>query len=596
MQDQFPELVEEFLRLPANEFILDGEIAAFDPEGKSSFQLLQARINRRERGSVLKARQEVPAYFMAFDLVACEGYDLRGVTLEERRKILRVLLPGGDWIRRVEVLESNGRAFFELVQNSELEGIVAKDLSSLYTGKRSPLWQKVKTAVRGNFVIGGFMPPAGSRNYFGSLVVGRFQNGTLEYNGRVGTGFDEGGLKTIHAELESRIVPDCPFGAVPKESRDAVWVRPELVCEIRFNEWTRDRILRAPSFQGLRPAVRAEDCRVEFAEETPEEEREGSIDAAVAGAEVVAEADVLDPYPFLSNMDKVFWPEKGYTKRDLVLFYHEIAPFLLPYLKDRPMNLERYPDGWEGKSFYQKDAPDFIPEWIATAEVDSDSAGKTNRYIVCNDRQTLVYLANLACIPLHPWSSRVDTVDFPDFLIIDLDPDPKVPFVEVCRFANRVRETLETLQLKSYPKTSGSKGIHVLVPLRAEYTYQMVRGFGEIVARLAVHGMEELATFDRSMARRAGKIYVDFLQNGRGKTIVSPYCIRPRAGAPVSTPLEWSEVGPGIRPESFHIKNILRRLERKGDLFQPVLQEKQSLRDALERLEGVLGGRNESQN
>ncbi len=582
-------MVDELLRLPANEFILDGEIAAFDSDGKSSFQLLQARINRRERGAVLKARQEVPSYFMVFDLVACEGYDLRGVTLEERRRVLRTVLPGGDWIRRVEVLESNGRAFFELAQKSELEGIVAKEASSLYTSKRSPLWQKVKTAIRGNFVIGGFMAPAGSRNYFGSLVVGRFQNGALEYNGRVGTGFDEELLKTIHAELESRIIPECPFETVPKESRDAIWVRPELVCEVRFNEWTRDRILRAPSFQGLRPGIRALDCRVEVTEPSIEEEPEGPAQAD----EPAPVEDPLQQYSFLSNLDKVFWPEKGYTKRDLVAFYHEIAPFLLPYLQDRPMNLERYPDGWQGKSFYQKDAPDFIPDWIATAEIDSDSAGKTNRYIVCNDRQTLVYLANLACVPLHPWSSRVETVDFPDFLIIDLDPDPKVAFVEVCRFANKVRETLETLELKSYPKTSGSKGIHILVPLQAEYTYQMVRGFGEIVARLAVHGMEDLATFDRSMVRRAGKIYVDFLQNGRGKTIVSPYCIRPRAGAPVSTPLEWSEVGPGIRPESFHIKNIFRRLERKGDLFQPVLREKQSLRDALERLEGVLGGQDE---
>ncbi len=298
----------------------------------------------------------------------------------------------------------------------------------------------------------------------------------------------------------------------------------------------------------------------------------------------------LDGYPFLSNLDKIFWAEEGYTKRDLVQYYHDIAPVILPYLRDRPMNLERYPDGIEGKSFYQKDAPDYFPDWIQTAQIESDSSGKISRYVVCGDRETLVYLANLACIPLHPWSSRVETLKNPDFVIVDLDPDPDIPFSQVCQFALQVRQILDQLELESFPKTSGAKGLHILIPVQPEYDYSMIRSFAEIVARLSVHGHEEIATIDRSMSKRKGRIYVDYLQNGMGKTIVSTYCLRPRPGAPVSTPLQWGEVGSAIRPEAFHIKSVFRRLDSKGDLFQEVLTRKQSLQDALVRLEHLMRG------
>lgn len=576
--------MEELQRIAANHFLLDGEIAAFDEQGKSSFQLLQARINRRSRSTIQQVRMEVPAVYMVFDLLACEGYDLRSATLEERRRILKALLPSSQIIRQVDVLHEHGREFYQLVQQQNLEGVVAKDADSKYFSKRTPAWRKVKSTHTERFVIGGFTAPSGSRQYFGSLLVGRFGGDKLIYAGRVGTGFDEARLKRIHTRLEGIQTDQCPFKTIPKEVEDSLWVKPELVCQVRFNEWTRDGILRAPSFQGMLPSADPAECAADVQPQAspPPEEIENTDPPQ----------NELEQYPFLSNLDKVFWPEKGYLKRDLVSYYHEIAPVILPYLIDRPMNMERYPDGWEGKSFYQKDAPGFLPEWIATAPVESDSKGKVNHYVLCNDRATLVYLANLACIPLHPWSSRVQSIDCPDFLIIDLDPDPAIPFSEVCRFAQKVRQVLESLELKCFPKTSGSKGLHVLAPLQAEYDYQMVRSFGEIVARLAVRGMEDLATFERSMTRRKGKIYVDYLQNGKGKTIVSPYCIRPRAGAPVSTPLEWGEVGPGIRPESLHIKNIFRRLERKGDLFEGVLTEKQSLAEALVKLESVLQDHN----
>ncbi len=509
---------------------------------------------------------------MVFDVLACQGFDLRGVTLAERRRILAALLPQSELLRSVEVLPERGHEFFELVSQANLEGIVAKNSESTYSSGRSTQWRKIKTTREDLFVIAGWTDPAGGRKHLGALLLGIYQDDQLHFVGRVGGGFDEGLLQSIHQQLQPLQAEDSPFQKFPKELADAHWVAPVLVCRVRYNELTRDRILRAPVFLRMEPDADPTSCR---------------FDEPV-DAEVEEVGDPLDQYSFLSNLDKPFWPEEGITKRDLVRYYYDVAPILLPYLQDRPVNMERYPDGWSGKSFYQKDTPDFFPDWIRTEPVDSESQGKTIRYTVVDDRDTLVYLANLACIPLHPWSSRIATISCPDFLIIDLDPDPKLGFGEVCRFAVRIRGVLDQLELESFPKTSGSKGIHILVPLEPLYSYAMVRSFGEIVARLAVQGAEDVATFDRSMERRKGRIYIDYLQNGMGKTIVSPYCVRPRPGAPVSTPLEWHEVAPGIRPEAFHIRNILRRIEHKGDLFQPVQRRKQRLEDALERLESLM--------
>ena len=572
LDPQFPEIVAELQKIRADSFLLDGEIAAFEETGKSSFQLLQGRINRRNPRGLNELIEKIPASYMVFDVLACQGFDLRSVTLAERRRVLAALLPHNELIRPVEVLSERGREFFELVSQAKLEGVVAKHNESTYSIGRSTQWRKIKTVQEDFFAIGGWTEPAGGRKYLGALLLGVYEGEQLHFVGRVGGGFNESRLRSIHQQLQPLQAEASPFQHYPKEVADAHWVDPVLVCRVRYNELTRDRILRAPVFLRMEPDIDPSSCRFDLPVNPDDEEM----------------SDPLAPFSFLSNLDKPFWPEDGITKRDLVRYYYEVAPILLPYLRDRPMNMERYPDGWNGKSFYQKDTPDFFPDWIRTEPVDSESQAKTIRYTVVDDRDTLVYLANLACIPLHPWSSRIGTIGCPDFLIIDLDPDPKLGFGEVCRFALRIRGILDQLELESFPKTSGSKGIHILVPLEPLYSYAMVRSFGEIVARLAVQGAEDLATFDRSMERRKGRIYIDYLQNGMGKTIVSPYCVRPRPGAPVSTPLEWNEVAPGIRPEAFHIRNILRRIERKGDLFLPVLQRKQRLEDALERLEDLM--------
>ncbi|MDA2935010.1 DNA ligase D [Acidobacteria bacterium AH-259-D05] len=562
---QFPEVFEELKEIQCKSFCLDGEIVTLDEKGRSRFHLLQKRMGRADISAVAELMEEVPVYYFVFDLIFCEGYDLRGVTLAERKKILQAVVPRGSFIRYTESVSSQGREFLGLAREQGLEGIMAKDMTSTYRSQRSREWLKIKCHHQREFVIVGYTPPSGSRRYFGALLLGLFENGKLVYVGKAGSGFDETTLKQLHGELKTRKLPKNPFSSVPKGLKVEAWVEPDLVCQVRFSEWTQKGYLRAPVFVGLRPHRNPRECTREIAEEEIQNRRFS--------------------YDFTSNLNKIFWPKEGYTKGDLIRFYHEIADVLVPHLTDRPMVLERFPDGVEGESFYQKNAPDFLPGWIPTVEVESDSAEKTIRYILCNDRQTLVYLANLGCISQHPWSSRFHQLDNPDFLIIDLDPSEGVPFALVTQVALKVRQVVESLELKTYPKTSGATGVHIIIPLEPLYSNDDVRNLAEIIARLTVDGLEEIATIERSRAKRKNKVYVDYLQNGRGKTVVSPYCLRPLPGAPVSTPLEWSEVGPQLRPDSFNLKTIFRRLDTKGELFEGVRRDLQSLHNALEKLE-----------
>ena len=565
LDQQFPEIVEELSGVRCNSFCLDGEVVALDEKGRSRFQLLQRRIGRPDPSAIRKLQEEVPVYYYVFDLISCEGFDLRGVTLAERKKILRALDLPGRSLRLTESVRDQGREFLRLACQEGLEGIVAKDLTSTYQSRRGRQWLKIKCRKELEFVILGYTLPSGSRRYFGALLLGLFENGNLVYVGKTGTGFEQATLKQLRGQLKKIAQAQSPLRSVPEELGVKEWVKPELVCQVRFNEWTEQGRLRAPVFVGLSPDRNPQECRRETAAEDFE------------GEEL--------SYEFASNLNKVFWPGEGYTKADLLRFYHQIADVLVPYLTDRPMVLERFPDGIAGESFYQKNAPDFLPEWIPTVEVPSGSAGKVIRYILCNDRKTLVYLANLGCIAMHPWSSRVDQLDHPDFLIIDLDPSEGVPFAVVTQVALKVKQVIDAVGLESYPKTSGATGVHILVPLDPLYSYDDIRNFAEIIARLTVDGLEEIATIERSTEKRKNMVYVDYLQNGRGKTIVSPYCLRPRPGAPVSAPLEWSEVGPGLRPDSFTLNTILRRLDSKGDLFKDLQTRLQSLHDGLRGLE-----------
>jgi bifunctional non-homologous end joining protein LigD len=573
---RFPEIIEELQLLPVNSFIIDGEIAVLDEEGRPRFHLIQPRIHQTDPAAIRRLQEEAPAIYFVFDLLVCEGRDLRRLPLSERKRVLEALLPEGRLVRFAQSIEGKGEKFFQLACESGLEGIIAKDRRCSYESKRSSRWVKIKCNQSELFVIGGYSAPSGSRKRFGALLLGRFEGGKLRFVGKTGTGFDGTTIEEVYAELSKRRQDQMPFHQVPPPLRRSSWVRPDLVCSVKFSEWTQAGILRAPVFQGLRPDVDAGSCRMEAADEvTPEPDGSG---------EPEKEKDLR--LNFLSNLDKVFWPEEGYTKGDLIDYYASVAEVLLPHLQDRPMVMERHPDGIEGKSFYQKDVPDFLPDWIPTVEVTARTSGRSIRYLLCNDKRTLLYLVNLGCIALHPWSSRSPALDNPDFMIIDLDPDEGIDFAEVRKLALRVKEIADDLGLRCLPKTSGASGMHILFPLEPVHNYQEVRGFAEVVARAAVQGREKTASVQRSPAKRKGKIYVDYLQNGRDKTIVSTYSVRARPGAPVSTPLEWAELKRKITPDQFNMKNIGKRLKKKGDLFKGLFEEKQDLRRILQGLGG----------
>jgi bifunctional non-homologous end joining protein LigD len=450
--------------------------------------------------------------------------------------------------------------------------MVAKRKSSFYREGRSEEWLKFRHETTGDFAIVGFTEPKGSRSGIGALHLAVRANGGLRYAGRVGSGLDDRLLRDLRQRLEARRLPapSCS-GPVPagKEHR---WVAPELVCEVRFKEWTDDGCLRQPVFLRLRDDKSVEECA---AEDPPG---------------VLPEPAALPPAPApghtirFTNLDKVFWPEEGYTKADLIEFYRRVSPWLLPYLRDRPLVLTRFPDGIAGKSFYQKDAPGFVPEWIRTERVWSEHAGREIDYFVCDDVDSLLYLVNLGTIPLHLWSSRVGSLERPDWCILDLDPKG-APFADVVKLALAIHRLCDAIELPAFVKTSGATGLHVLVPLGAQCTYEESRSLGELLARVVNREHPDISTIVRKVSDRAGRVYLDYLQNRHGQTIAGPFSVRPLPGAPVSTPLRWNEVGARLDPRRFTLTTLPARLARRPeDPLRGVLTRKPDLAHALERL------------
>lgn len=585
---RFPDLAVALAALPFEGFVVDGEVVAHDAVGRPSFQHLQKRARLSRPIDVRRAARRQPVTFYAFDLLAAGGFDLRSLALIERKQLLRDLLPPVGPIRYVEHFEERGDELFERVQAMGLEGIVGKAADSRYGGGRSRDWIKVRADLTDDFVVVGYTRARGSRTGFGALHLAAFRNGLLTYAGRAGSGFADHDLATLRSALDKRrrAIPPCvgdpPLGA---EHR---WVEPELVCEVRYRERTDDGLLRHPVFLRMRNDKEPEDCFFppdpSAAEDEPPEDGAGLVlDPAPAAADI-SPADV-----HLSNPDKVFWPVEGYTKRDLFEYYRKVSPWLLPYLRGRPLVLTRYPDGIEGKSFYQKNAPDFIPEWVRTAGVRSEGSDREIDYFVCDDLATLLYVANLGAIPLHVWHSRVGTLETPDWCVLDLDPKG-APFENVVEVARLIYSICSEIGVRCFAKTSGSTGLHILVPLGRRVDYEGSRVLGEVLARIVARERPRIATVERVVSAREGKVYVDFLQNPRGQLIVSPYSVRPLPGGPVSTPLRWREVGRGLDPRKFTIETLPRRLARmKDDPLAPVLTDEPDLAGALERLRARLG-------
>jgi bifunctional non-homologous end joining protein LigD len=578
---RFPTLARAFSELPVDTVILDGEIVALDEKGHSHFNLIQPRIHLSRARDIALADEQIPVYFYAFDVLYLNGYNLMKFPLVERKAVLRKLIPDSNgWIRFADHVEEKGVPFFNLVSTHGLEGIVAKLKTSEYQQGRSKYWLKIKTQQTDHFVVGGFTAPEGSRRYFGALLLGLYRNGQLIFVGRAGGGFDDQTLKHVYEELEPLITKKRPFDEVPAEVRKSTWVHPQLVCEVRFTEWTPDKKLRAPIFQGFREDIDPEQCRLDE-----------SIPMADGGLRI---ADVKTPTSAIhnppsaitfTNLDKVFWPQAGYTKGDLINYYDRISPYLIPHLQDRPLVFERFPDGIHGQSFYQKDAPDYTPDWIRTQKIWSEDVQREIRYFIGADRDQLLYIANTGNIQQNPWMSRIQHLDHPDYLVFDLDP-VEAPFSTVQKVAIVVKDVLEELGLRGYPKTSGASGIHVHLPiLEKTFTYEDVRIFAESIASIVVQRLPDIATIVRAVKKRKSHhVYVDFLQNIRGKTVASVYSPRPREGAPVSTPLKWEEFKKPIDPKVFTIKTIFKRLDKFGDLFEPALTDRQDISGFLNTL------------
>ncbi len=561
-EQQYPELAGLPDQIEAKSAILDGEIGVLDEHGRARFELIQPRISIK--GPTIRSLAETsPATLFLFDILYLDGYDLRGVPLEHRRRLLRRVVTENERVRLSEWYEADGGHMLEAARERGLEGVIAKDRHSPYVGRRSKHWLKLKVVGEEEFVIAGFTP--GEREHFGALILGVQEQDRLRHVGQVGTGFDQKKMKEIAGLLKPLVTSDCPL--TPKPKIKATWTRPEIVCQIRFLEWTQDGMLRAPVFVRLLDDKAPEEdktskedkaskevAREEVAREEPETTEEPATVSAhdsldLPGSEAIVEVD--GHRLKLSNLDKIFYPQEKYTKRDLIEFYDRVSPWLLPHLKDRPLSLKRYPNGIDGQYFFQKNASEHFAEWIRREPVREGHPPKTLQYVVANDRATLLYLINLGCIDHNPWMSRAGSLEHPDWMLIDLDP-VDCSFDRIVEAAQIVRDVLNRLGLRGYPKTTGGDGLHIYVPLQPVYSFDQVRSFAEITAHFAVDQAPDLFTTPRSVGKRKkDRVYFDWQQIATGKTIAAPYVLRAYPGAPVATPLKWEEVQKGIRPMIF---------------------------------------------
>jgi bifunctional non-homologous end joining protein LigD len=589
-EQQYPELSVIPHYIAAEQAILDGEIAVLDAKGVAHFELIQPRIAQSDPNSVAHLIRSRPVIYFAFDLLYADGYDLRQAALVDRKKLLESMLTPAAVLRYSEHFAGAGDSLLQAAGETGVEGIMAKRAASRYEPRRSSEWLKLKIVARQEFVICGFT--AGERDYFGALILGLYDQGKLTWTGNVGTGFDQKTMAVLRQKLDPLVtntptLPEPPKGAV-KIGKDITWVRPELVAEVKFSNWTGDQRLRAPVYLGLRPDVDPHDCVREVATEAAEAEvaqppRHTLLPGPQAEVTLTVDRESLK----LTNLSKIFYPADGIVKRDLLNYYDAVSPLILPHLKDRPLSLKRYPNGIDQQFFFQKDAPLTFAPWLRTEEIDSDHTESAIRYVFAEDRASLLYLVNLGCIDHNPWMSRSPSLDNPDFVLIDLDPQD-CPYDMIVEAALLVRSKLDAIGLTGYPKTTGGDGMHVYIPLEPVYSYDESRTFAEILSHLCIRECPKLFTVPRAVSKRQkGRVYFDWVQNAKSKTIAAPYVLRAYAGAPVATPLDWSEVKRGLTPAQFNIHNALDRFDKTGDLFEGVLSRPQRLEAALEKLEAL---------
>lgn len=566
--------------------VVDGEICVLNKQGVSHFGSLQNWRSEADGDLV----------YYVFDLLWLDGRNLMELPLSERRALLFSKMPSIDIIRYSETFEASAAKFLAAAKKMGMEGIIAKKADSVYEpGERSRTWIKLKTNKRHEVVIGGFTKNEDTPKAFSSLLVGVYEKGKLQYTGKIGTGFNEALQKELIAAFKPLIRKTCPFVQEPdinKPSRFrpnppkavATWLKPELVCEVSYVEITEDGVMRHPSFEGMRVDKPAKEVKAEVAVETGSVKKApintaikmlkptvtGSVKTLLNPSEETQVKKIAGHQLSFSNLSKVYWPDEGFTKRDMLNYYYQIAPYILPYLKDRPQSLNRYPNGIKGHSFYQKDITGKAPEWIRQFPY-TTSEGEDKNFLVPEDAAGLLYMANLGAIEMNPWNSTIHKPDHPDWCMIDLDPDKGNTFEQVITTAQTVKAVLDELKIKSYPKTSGSTGIHIYIPLAAKYTYDECQLFGKIIATEVHKRLPKFTSIERMTRNRKGKLYIDYLQNRPKATLAAPYSLRPKPGATVSMPLHWEEVKKGLQMKDFNIQNAIARIQSEGDIFKPVL-------------------------
>lgn len=579
--------------------VVDGEIVAIDDTGKADFNRLQN----------WRSEADGDLCYYVFDILWLDGKDLTNLPLHARKALLEKRLPKNSLIRSGFSVQAKGRDFFKVATQMGLEGIIAKKSDSVYQpGERSNDWLKIKAQQRQEVVIAGYTRNDNSSKAFSSLLLGYFKKGKLKYAGKVGTGFEDKQQKELLKTFKPLARKTSPFDVLPdynKASRfrpvppntTVTWLKPELVCEIHFTEITEDGVFRHPAFVAMREDKAAKDVVKETPTNTT---KDAPTKASAESAKILkpvksSRKTLLNPNDKsqvrdingnevqFTNLDKIYWPDEGYTKRDLINYYYQIAPFILPYLKDRPQSLNRFPNGIKGKSFYQKDVTGKVPGWVDKYPYKSKDDNKKKNYMLGNDEAALLYMANAGAIEMNPWSSTIKKPEHPDWCILDLDPDKGNTFDQVIETANVIKGILDKLNVPSYCKTSGSTGLHIYIPLGAKYEYEQSQLFAQWIASEASKQLD-FTSIERMTKKRKGKIYIDYLQNRSTATLAAPYSVRPKPGATVSMPLDWAEVKPGLSMQDFTIKNVVARVQQLGDLFKPVLGKGINLKKILKMI------------
>ena len=542
--------------------VVDGELVVLNEDGVPDFNGIQ-QWEKKQQGQLV---------FYVFDLLWLDGLNLMNEPLYVRRDILKQLIPESGIIRFSDHIDDIGKEFFEIAKKNNLEGIIAKKKDAPYLpDARSKTWLKIKIEERHEAVICGYTRKADSDRLFSSLVLGIYEKGKLKFIGQTGTGFTVAGQEELLRRMKPHLTKKCPFDKEPPTTDKPVWLKPFLVCEVKYTELTPEGVMRHASFQGLREDKAAFELNTEEELDTGEVIEEIALEENQLFPANKNEALVsIDGHELkLTNLKKVFWPKEKITKGDLISYYYQVAEYIMPYMKDRPQSLNRFPNGITGKNFYHKNMGGKVEKWLNTFERTSEDGG-TKDFLICTNTASLVYMANLGCIEMNPWHSRIQSPLYPDWSVVDLDPG-NISFEKVIETAQVVHQILDSLQIPSFPKTSGSTGIHIYIPLGAKYNYEQSKQLAELIANLVHEELPDFTSLVRNPLKRQDKIYIDYLQNRPIQTICAPYSVRPKPGATVSTPLHWDEVKKGLKTAQFTTRNIFSRLQSEGDLFQGVL-------------------------